>query len=1173
MRLKEIKLVGFKSFVDSTTVVLPGNRNAVVGPNGCGKSNIIDAVRWVMGESSARQLRGEALTDVIFNGATSRQPTSLAAVELIFDNRDGRVGGKFAAYAELAIRREVGRDSQSTYTLNGTRCRRRDIADVFLGTGFGPRSYSIIEQGMISELVEAKPDALRAYLEEAAGVSKYKERRRETQNRIRHAEENLARLADIRADLERRLGHLKRQAAAAERYQQLKAEERQCKAELLAIRIAALSEQLRECAAAARALDLRLEKAKSEHVALQTQVEAKRAEHGRQSDAFAETERAKYEVDAAASHLEQAIGFDRRRIGELRTELGALAGKQQETSVQLEADIRRVSDIKRQLQEKQPQLASREAANSAAAQRLQEAEAQVRSCQREWEEHAARVNANESERRLCEDRIARASEAAERLRSRLTKLGEEPAPEVADDLEALGEALAQAKRERAAIDAALSANADALSKSRHELAQAERAVEACRAEAQKRRHELAEVAAVQRSALGRANGKENEASRWLRQHGLQDAPRLGERLQVKAGWERAVEAVLGTDVQAIVVENIDEYAGSVGEYAGDASSAPQGRIALLAAGATEPNATQDLPPLTAFVSGDLGTLAAGVYAAQSLADALRLRPRLQRGESVVTRDGVHLGKDWIRVHGGADESAGVIERARELKVLEAAAQAAQAQLRESEALVAAQRDAAAAAEQERDGLRSSHALATGRCAELQNKHDVLRVRSDEAAAAARRRAAEKADLQAQLDAEANRLRHSRERLDALVAEAKRLQHVDATLRAERERHDGVADKARAEAKAATDALHRLATACSTLQALLSEAEDAHARLLKQRGELADRADHIQAGIAEIEAAVPGKEAARDQKLSASKALESKQRDLRRALDGLDAEVRDLVQRGMEANRNVDEVRAQLEEAHLEHKGLATNRDHLRSQLADTGFTLEEAQRGLPADATEAQWQETLTTLGRRIERLGAINLAAIEEYKAESERKVELDRQHDDVQTALATLTSAIERIDRETRTRFKDTFNRVNQHLKTLFPKVFGGGHASLELTGDDWLETGVTLMARPPGKRNSSIHLLSGGEKAMSAVALIFSIFQLNPSPVCLLDEVDAPLDDSNVERFAGLIREMSRDVQFVVVTHNKQTIEMADYLLGVTMQEAGVSRLVSVDVDKAARMAAAG
>ena len=1172
MRLKEIKLVGFKSFVDSTTVVLPGNRNAVVGPNGCGKSNIIDAVRWVMGESSARQLRGEALTDVIFNGATSRQPTSLAAVELIFDNRDGRVGGKFAAYAELAIRREVGRDSQSTYTLNGTRCRRRDIADVFLGTGFGPRSYSIIEQGMISELVEAKPDALRAYLEEAAGVSKYKERRRETQNRIRHAEENLTRLADIRADLERRLGHLKRQAAAAERYQQLKAEERQCKAELLAIRIAALSEQLRACAAAARALDLRLEKAKSEHVALQTQVEAKRAEHGQQSDAFAETERAKYEVDAAASHLEQAIGFDRRRIGELRTELGALAGKQQETSVQLEADIRRVSDIKRQLNEKQPQLASREAANSAAAQRLQEAEAQVRKCQREWEEHAARVNANESERRLCEDRIARASEAAERLQARFAKLGEEQAPEVADDLEQLGEALAQAKRERAAIDAALGANANALSTARHELAQAESAVEACRAEAQKRRHGLAEVAAVQRSALGRANGKENEASRWLRKHGLRDAPRLGERLQVQAGWERAVEAVLGTDVQAIVVENIDEYAGDVGEYAG-AGTASQGRIALLAAGATEPNATADLPPLTAFVSGDLGTLAAGVYAAQSLAAALQLRPRLQRGESVVTHDGVHLGKDWIRVHGGADESAGVIERARELKTLEAAAQAAQEQLRESEALVAAQRDAAAAAEQERDALRSSHARATGRCAELQNKHDVLRVRSDEAAAAARRQAAEKADLQAQMDAEAKRLRHSRERLDALAAEAERLQGVDATLRAERERHDGVANNARTEAKAATEALHQLATACSTLQALLSEAEDAHARLLKQRGELADRADHIQAGIAEIEAAIPGKEAARDQKLSASKALESKQRNLRSALDRLDVEIRDLVQRGMEANRNVDDVRAQLEEAHLEHKGLATNRDHLQGQLADTGFTLEEAQRGLPADATEAQWQETLATLGRRIERLGAINLAAIDEYKAESERKVELDRQHDDVQTALATLTSAIERIDRETRTRFKDTFNRVNQHLKTLFPKVFGGGHASLELTGDDWLETGVTLMARPPGKRNSSIHLLSGGEKAMSAVALIFSIFQLNPSPVCLLDEVDAPLDDSNVERFAGLIREMSRDVQFVVVTHNKQTIEMADYLLGVTMQEAGVSRLVSVDVDKAARMAAAG
>ena len=1166
MRLKEVKLVGFKSFVDPTTVVLPGNRNAVVGPNGCGKSNIVDAVRWVMGESSARQLRGEALTDVIFNGATSRQPTSLASVELVFDNRDGRVGGKFAAYAEIAIRRQVGRDSQSIYTLNGVRCRRRDIADVFLGTGFGPRSYSIIEQGMISELVEAKPDALRAYLEEAAGVSKYKERRRETQNRIRHAEENLARLADIRDDLERRLAHLKRQAKAAERYRTLKAEERTRKAQLLAIRIAAVNERLRECDGAARELEVRLEKARSEHQALQTKVEERRAEHGEQTDAFAETERAKYEVDAAASQLEQAIGFDRRRIGELRAELQTLEGKQRETGIQLEADVRRVADIKRQLKEKQPRLASGEAAKQAAAERLEAAEAHVRSCQREWEEHAGRVNANASERSLCEERGAGATEAVERLRVRLAKLAEDATPEVDADLSGVAEELAQAKRELAVLDAALASNATALTTARNETAQAEQALDAVRAEAEKQRHQLAEVAAVQRSALGRENGAESEASRWLGRAGLRDAPRLGERLQVKAGWERAVEAVLGTDVQAIVVENLDEHAAALDELA-------QGRIALVEAGAAQPNAKGELPLLTAFVSGDLGTFAEGVHAAESLASALQHRPSLRPGESIVTRDGVYLGKDWIRVQRSADESAGVIERGRELEALEEAWQEARRRLGDAQAHVAAKRDAAAAAEQERDSLRSRQANAAAQCSDLQTKHDVLRVRIDEAVAAAQRRAAEEAYLRTQIEAESKRLRQSRERLETLAAEAERLATVDATLRGQRQRHDAAAEEARGEARRATEAFHQLVTECSTFQALQKEAEDAHARLLKQRVELADRGDQVRAGIAEIEAAIPAKESARDQKLAASKVHERKQRVLRTALDQLEANIRELVQRGMEAGSKVEEARSRLEEAHLERKGLATNREHLNGQLADTGIALDEARRDLPESATEAQWEEALAALARRIERLGAINLAAIDEYKTESERKAELDRQHEDVETALATLKGAIERIDRETRTRFKETFNRVNEHLKTLFPKVFGGGHAALELTGSDWLETGVTLMARPPGKRNSSIHLLSGGEKAMSAVALIFSIFQLNPSPVCLLDEVDAPLDDSNVERFAELIREMSRDVQFVVVTHNKQTIEMADYLLGVTMQEAGVSRLVSVDVDKAARMAAAG
>ena len=596
-------------------------------------------------------------------------------------------------------------------------------------------------------------------------------------------------------------------------------------------------------------------------------------------------------------------------------------------------------------------------------------------------------------------------------------------------------------------------------------------------------------------------------------------------------------------------------------------------MTLLDAEASSPRTSGELPALASFVSGECGSLLAGVYAAESLAAALASRVRLDPGESIVTQDGVRLGRDWVRVHRGKDDTAGVIERGRELKAREAQSQEAVAQLGKEEARLAKAREAAAAAEGEREALRSRHAEAAAQCSRLQTEHDVRRVRIEEAAAAVQRMATEKAELRTQLDAESTRIETSRARLKTLAVDAKRLQEAGVALRASREQDANAAAQARQAAHRATDAFHRLHTECQKLETSLAEAEKARARLLAQRGELAQRGDAIRAGVAEIEAAIPGKEAARNEKLSESRTLERKLADFRRALDAIEADIQEHTTRRLDADRSADDVRSRLQDAKVALAKLTADRDNLQSQLADTGISPQEAQDGLPETATEEQWQAALDALAQRIARLGPINLAAIDEYETQSERKVYLDRQHEDLETALATLQNAIARIDRDTRVRFKETFDRVNEHLKTLFPKVFGGGQAVLEVTDDDWLETGVTLMARPPGKRNASIHQLSGGEKAMAAVALIFSIFQLNPSPVCLLDEVDAPLDDSNVGRFAELIREMSNDVQFVVITHNKQTIEMADYLLGVTMQEPGVSRLVSVDVDKAARMAAAG
>ena len=1166
MRLKEIKLAGFKSFVDPTTVVLPGNRNAVVGPNGCGKSNIVDAVRWVMGESSARQLRGQALTDVIFNGSSARQATALASVELLFDNRDGRVGGKFAPYAEIAIRREVSRDAQSTYYLNGTRCRRRDIADVFLGTGFGPRSYSIIEQGMISELVEAKPDDLRAYLEEAAGISKYRERRRETHNRIRHTVENLDRLADIRDELERQLAHLKRQAKAAERYRELKEQERRRSAELFAIRIDELSAQLRQREAAANAEETELERAQSSRQTLDTALEKSRAAHAEQSDAIAAAQGGYYRLGAEASRLEQAIGFDRARIAQLEADLEALAARQQEAAGQLQSDFARIDATEQQLAATKPVLVRNEEADRVAAEKLVELERRSRSLQRDWEAFNRRANDNASEQRVCRGRIEHAQQTAQNLRDRHAKLDREPEAPQDDGLDALAAQVEAAQQQVGRLDAALAANEEALAKIRQEVAVCEVDTRAANAAAETERRDLAAVAAVQEAALGRKQSPANAAERWIDDKGLRDATRLGQQLSVEPGWERAIEMVLGADLQAIVTTNAAALAGQLAEI-------DSGRVTLVDPQRVARGGQGGLPPLAAFVRQELGSLAAGVFAADSVDHALAQRSQLAPGESIVTREGLWLGVDWLRWDRGTQESEGVIQRARELAARRSAVAAAETTARQCIERLGAAQQRLSTLEQEREAKRSEHTVAAAEWSRLAAQHEVRRVRLEEAVARTQRIVAEKKELHAQIEAEGRRLADCRARLDDLVAAAEQLRTQGDALQAVRERDAEQLGAARAAARQAQDALHRQRAEARALEASLAAARTASERLLAQRQQFNGRDEELRAALASTQQAIPGKQKALEEQLANRLAVERRLVELRRKTGEIETNIRTLTGHRAEAERKVEATRTRLEEVRVEHERLAANRDNLAAQLATTRIGLDDARGGLPDDASAAQWEDALAAIARRIARLGPINLAAIDEYQTQSERKQYLDAQHEDLQTALATLQDAIHRIDRDTRERFKDTFNRVNEHLKALFPKFFGGGRAFLQVTSEDWLDTGITLMAQPPGKRNASIQLLSGGEKAMTAVALIFSIFQLNPSPVCLLDEVDAPLDDTNVARFAELIREMSSDVQFLVVTHNKQTIEMADYLLGVTMQEAGVSRLVSVDVDKAARMAAAG
>lgn len=1164
MRLKEIKLAGFKSFVDPTTVVLPGNRSTVVGPNGCGKSNIIDAVRWVMGESSARQLRGQALTDVIFSGSGSRRPTALASVELLFDNRDGRVGGQFASYTELAIRREVSRDSQSSYFLNGTRCRRRDIADVFLGTGFGPRSYAVIEQGTISHLVEARPEELRAYLEEAAGVSKYRERRRETHNRIRDTSENLARLADIRDELRRRLGHLQRQAQAAERYGELKAQERQRTAELHAIRLANFESQLEDKVAAVQALEVEHAAAVSAKQTVSTALTVSRTAQSEQNDAISASQGGYYRIGAEVSKLEEALRFDRERIRRFGEDLRMSIKRQEEAAGQLAADMTHVAGMKEELDAKQPNLAASVADEAAAAERLAQLERQADIRQQAWEQLVGRIGHNDGEIRDAQQRIEYCERLCRRFRDRIAKLSATPAAAPAVDVDHLARLVEEAAGKEHTLATAVEKNSEGLVGSRERLAAREQALERARGEVQDLHRKLTAVNAVQEAELRRhADG---EVEDWLMRENLHATPRLGESLTVEPGWERAVELVLGEYVRALPINEPIRRAEEIARLS-------TGQLTLVAAIRERCTANGALPALGEHVREPLGSLAEGVFTAESLAEALVHRASLDPGQSIVTRDGLWLGRDWIRLHRDDPESYGVIHRAAELEAMQAAVAGAEqgAQALTEETTTARERLATLASE--RESLLARHARAVAEHSLREKEHDVECARLAEVAAQARRDAAEKEKTVAELSAESENLRTVHTKLNQLVATANELRGQRDQLRLVRERDASALADARTNARAAGETRQRLSLEVQALTSSLAATETNCDRLLARRKNEEQRTDELRTAIAELEAAAPEQQAALDAKLAERLTVERALADERRRLQEIDTDIRVLTGRRAEAERKAESVTGQLATAQREHERLAANRDHERTQLDQTGVALAEAQRTLPEDANEGQWQEGLAGLARRIARLGPINLAAIDEYETQTERKNYLDRQHQDLEAALDSLQDAIRRIDRDTRVRFKDTFEQVNDHLKVLFPKIFGGGHATLELTGNDWLDTGVTLLARPPGKRNSSIHSLSGGEKAMAAVALVFAIFELNPSPVCLLDEVDAPLDDTNVARFAELIRELSRDVQFVVVTHNKQTIEMADHLLGVTMQEPGVSRLVSVDMDKAARMAAAG
>ena len=1082
MRLKEIQLAGFKSFVDPTTVTFPGNRCAVVGPNGCGKSNIIDAVRWVLGESSARQLRGEALTDVIFDGSEGRQPTSLASVELVFDNGDGRAGGefakgRFAAYAEIAVRRELTRDAQSAYYLNGTRCRRRDVADVFLGTGIGPRSYSIIEQGMVSQLVVAKPEELRAYLEEAAGISKYRERRRETHNRIRHTVDNLERLTERTDELGRHLARLERQAKAAERYREFKEQERRLAAELHALRLTAIGAELTAKEATIGTLGTEHERALGVRSDLDAALERNRAAQAELNTELGEVQGRWHSAGADVARLEQSIEYNTERLTRYKRDLANLTTRHRDTKEQLDADSARIEDLNAKLAAKAPRLADSEADDRAAAARLADVEERLRRGQRAWEDHARRLGDNDRETEVKQSRIEHGEKVLQSLRARAGALEAEPGSVVDAGVERLARQIEDAARRVDALRADLAANTEALAGAREERALRESAREDARSEAQQLRGELSGLVAVQRSAVGRTSDG-SRSGRWLREHGLSDAPRLGERLGVSPGWELAVEAVLGGFADAVAVDD-------TGALANDLASLEGGGVTLYEAvppsawvlsEAQTPRAP--LPPLSAVVDNAVGSLLDGVFAADSLDEALSGRSALGPGQSIVTRTGIWMGADWIRFGAATAEDDGVVARARQIERLEAACKEADARFEKRDRRLVETRDRLLIFEEERETVQTRLTDHAEELSRATREHDVRQVRMEEADARARRNGAERDEIRAQIEDETKLLADCRDRLTELIEADAKLQAEGDALRETRDLETAEREDVRRDADAARDDWHALRGEYRGMRESLTASETARQRLLDQRRDFDARIRELRAGIAEVESVIPGQRHEVRRQSVERRELEDRLAELRRRSEEVEVALREETVQRADADAGVESVRSLLEEARVERERLLANQRNVEVQLAETGIDLVDAQRGLPADATEDAWIGSLTRLAARIARLGPINLAAIDEYDERSEEKRDLDAQREDLEEALATLRSAIRRIDRDTRTRFKDTFERVNDNLQGLFPRIFGGGSARLVQTGEDWLDTGVALMARPPGK-HATIHQLSGARR----------------------------------------------------------------------------------------------
>ncbi len=1167
MRLTSIKMSGFKSFVDPTVLSFPASMVGIVGPNGCGKSNIIDAVRWVMGEGS-RHIRGDTMEDIIFSGSSMRKPVGQASVELVFDNSDGRLGGEYSAYTDISIRRQVVRDGQSKYFLNGVKCRRKDIVSLFLGTGLGPHSYAIIEQGMVSRLIDAKPDELRVYLEEAAGISRYKERRRETENRIHHTRENLDRLNDVIEEITKRIEHLRRQAKVAERYKTLKAEERQTKAELLALQWQMHHLEMQQHKQSMERKQTEIEKVMAERRAIEAEIEKLQQQHTVDVKRFNDIQGNSYQLEGEISRVEQSIQHTKELGSRYDKELQQVRLAQAQEEQALNSEQAKASELETKIVELEPKLVTACEQLNADTLKLGDAEARVASWQDAWEILMAKIAKPTQTIKVETSRIEYLEERLDQLKDRKDKLSEDVHQHSNQESSAQSEnLLASRENETGALLKTISLKMASLTEKigidRNTSQELGLQLEQAREKLQHVQAQLTSLRTLQATVLGQEGQAVNK---WLEQKGLSKVPRLMDEIETEPGWETAVETVLGDYLEAICIEDITRLASSIDEI-------KTGRLTVLnQASPGQHVGTHGTLASKVKAPVDVTALLGNVLIARDIESACKGRDNLEPGQSIITKDGIWMAGSWLRVSRTAADKGSVLQRKHEISALEQSAVTQQEQVENIDAELKACQRELYENENERDRVQVSftdvqkqHAKARAEMAGWENeKGYVLRRRKQ---------------LQNDLEETNHQVEQVQKELEESIAAKGQAEVVLEKFNGERkalleQRDNNVLylDGARNEEGKQRESAHQLELDLESCRSSLHATQASLQRMQEQAQQLQQRSESLQASIRD-ESAPLGELNRRLKDLVGQRVeIGHTLTNARNAADQTEELIRTRQESQVVTQRKIEGLRNQLNELQLDWQEVNVRCTTIKEKLAEHDLSPESLLQQLPGNTTPEKWEDRVQSLERKISRLEPINLAAIGEHKEYGERKEYLDRQHKDLVDALETLENAIRKIDKETKDRFKEIFERVNSRLQDIYPRLFRGGNAFLEMTGNDLLTTGVSIMARLPGKRLSSIQLLSGGEKALTAVALIFSLFELNPAPFCLLDEVDAPLDDANIARYCELLRDMSDRVQFIYITHNKYTMEHASRLLGITMNEPGVSRIVSVDVDEATELAAA-